>query len=124
MRILSEIAEKLEYKTSSARKLQTGAVNQRHCLAIYSYQQELEMNKYYYLAIRHGIETQCEKLGIELTNCYEHSGLPDIKNVTGILIVGKPTPALRAAACALTDNICFIDFHEPGSGYDAVDIKI
>lgn len=35
-----EIAEKLEYKTSSARKLQTGAVNQHHILAIYSYQQE------------------------------------------------------------------------------------
>ena len=104
-----EIAEKLEYKTSSARKLQTGAVNQHHILAIYSYQQELEINDPYYLAIRHGIETQCEKLGIELTNCYEHSGLPDIKNVTGILIVGKPTPALRAAASALTDNICFID---------------
>lgn len=119
-----EIAEKLEYKTSSARKLQTGAVNQHHILAIYSYQQELEINDPYYLAIRHGIETQCEKLAIELTNCYEHSGLPDIKNVTGILIVGKPTPALRAAACALTDNICFIDFHEPGSGYDAVDIDL
>ena len=89
-----EIAEKLEYKTSSARKLQTGAVNQHHILAIYSYQQELEINDPYYLAIRHGIETQCEKLGIELTNCYEHSGLPDIKNVTGILIVGKPTPGL------------------------------
>ncbi len=38
-----EIAEKLEYKTSSARKLQTGAVNQHHILAIYSYQQELEI---------------------------------------------------------------------------------
>ena len=111
-----EIAEKLEYKTSSARKLQTGAVNQHHILAIYSYQQELEINDPYYLAIRHGIETQCEKLAIELTNCYEHNGLPDIKNVTGILIVGKPTSALRAAASALTDNLCFIDFHEPGSG--------
>ena len=70
------------------------------------------------------LKAMCEKLGIELTNCYEHSGLPDIKNVTGILIVGKPTPALRAAASALTDNICFIDFHEPGSGYDAVDIDL
>ena len=27
-----EIAEKLEYKTSSARKLQTGAVNQHHTI--------------------------------------------------------------------------------------------
>ena len=29
-----EIAEKLEYKTSSARKLQTGAVNQHHILQL------------------------------------------------------------------------------------------
>ncbi|SUX95108.1 DNA-binding transcriptional regulator CytR [Citrobacter koseri] len=119
-----EIAEKLEYKTSSARKSQNSTVSLQHILAIYSYQQELEINDPYYLAIRHGIETQCEKLGIELTNCYEHSGLPDLKNITGILIVGKPSAALRDAAAALTDNICFIDFHESGSEYDAVDIDL
>lgn len=119
-----EIAEKLEYKTSSARKNQTSALGPQHILALYSYQQDLEINDPYYLAIRHGIETQCEKLGIELTNCYEHSGLPESKNITGILIVGKPSSALRNAAAALTDNICFIDFHEPGSEYDAVDIDL
>lgn len=74
-----EIAEKLEYKTSSARKLQTGAVNQHHILAIYSYQQELEINDPYYLAIRHGIETQCEKLGIELTNCMNTAAYQTLK---------------------------------------------
>ncbi|MDO2152696.1 transcriptional regulator EbgR, partial [Escherichia coli] len=72
----------------------------------------------------HGIETQREKLAIELPNSYEHNGLPDIKNGTGIVILGNPTTALRAAACALTDNICFIDFHGPGNGYDAVDIDL
>ena len=36
----------------------------------------------------------------------------------------NPRPPQRAAASALTDNICFIDFHEPGSGYDAVDIDL
>lgn len=119
-----EIAEKLEYRTSSARKIQSSSVSLQHILAIYSYQQDLEINDPYYLAIRHGIETQCEKLGIELTNCYGHNGLPELKNITGILIVGKPSPGLRASAAALTDNICFIDFHEPGSDYDAVDIDL
>lgn len=119
-----EIAEKLEYRTSSARKNQSSSVSLQHILAIYSYQQDLEINDPYYLAIRHGIETQCEKLGIELTNCYGHNGLPELKNITGILIVGKPSPGLRASAAALTDNICFIDFHEPGSDYDAVDIDL
>ncbi|MEI7100585.1 transcriptional regulator EbgR, partial [Klebsiella pneumoniae] len=90
----------------------------------YSYQQELEINDPYYLAIRHGIETQCEKLAIELTNCYLNNTLPELKKVTGVLIIGQPTRELRETASALTDNICFIDFHEAGSPYDAVDIDL
>jgi LacI family ebg operon transcriptional repressor len=41
-----------------------------------------------------------------------------------VLIVGQPSRAIRDAATALTDNVCFIDFHEPGSSYDAVDIDL
>ncbi|GLR08168.1 transcriptional regulator EbgR [Mixta theicola] len=119
-----EIAEKLEYKTSSSRKTQMHADGHHHILALYSYQQELEINDPYYLAIRHGIEMQCEKLGIELTNCYLNNTQPDLKKITGVLIVGKPSQAIRDAATSLSDNICFIDFHEPDSEYDAVDIDL
>ncbi|PXW47769.1 LacI family transcriptional regulator [Klebsiella oxytoca] len=119
-----EVAEKLEYKNTSSRKTQVHTVGHHHILAIYSYQQDLEINDPYYLAIRHGIETQCEKLGIELTNCYFNNTLPELKKATGVLIVGQPSRAIRDAATALTDNICFIDFHEPGSNYDAVDIDL
>ena len=119
-----EVAEKLEYKSTSSRKAQVHTVGHHHILAIYSYQQDLEINDPYYLAIRHGIETQCEKLGIELTNCYFNNALPELKKVTGVLIVGQPSRAIRDAATALTDNVCFIDFHEPGSSYDAVDIDL
>ena len=100
-----EIAEKLEYKSSSARKTQVLPVGHHHILALYSYQQELEINDPYYLAIRHGIETQCEKLAIELTNCYLNNTLPELKKVTGVLIIGQPTRELRETASALTDNI-------------------
>ncbi len=119
-----EVAEKLEYKSTSSRKAQVHTVGHHHILAIYSSQQDLEINDPYYLAIRHGIETQCEKLGIELTNCYFNNALPELKKVTGVLIVGQPSRAIRDAATALTDNVCFIDFHEPGSSYDAVDIDL
>lgn len=119
-----EVAEKLEYKSSSSRKTQVHTVGHHHILAIYSYQQDLEINDPYYLAIRHGIETQCEKLGLELTNCYFNNALPELKKVTGVLIVGQPSRVIREAATALTDNVCFVDFHEPGSSYDAVDIDL
>lgn len=123
-RRILEIAEKLEYKSSSSRKALVNAVGQHHILALYSYQQDLEINDPYYLAIRHGIETQCEKLGIELTNCYLNHSLPELKKMTGALIIGQPSAAIREAVSALTDNICFIDFHETGSQYDAVDIDL
>lgn len=123
-RRILEIAEKLEYKSSSSRKTLVHAVGQHHILALYSYQQDLEINDPYYLAIRHGIETQCEKLGIELTNCYLNHSLPELKKITGALIVGQPSAATRETVSALTDNICFIDFHEAGSQYDAVDIDL
>lgn len=119
-----EIAEKLEYRSSSARKSLVGHDACQHILALYSYRQELEINDPYYLAIRHGIETQCEKLNIGLTNCYENHGLPELTAISGILIVGKPSPAMRQAARALSDNICFIDFNEPGSEFDSVDIDL
>ncbi|TQI80263.1 LacI family transcriptional regulator [Serratia fonticola] len=119
-----EIAEKLEYKTSSSKKQQMNAVLHHHILALYSYKQEMEINDPYYLSIRHGIETQCERLGIELTNCYKNTPPPELKKVTGVLIVSKPTPETLRKAAALTDNICLIDFNEPGSDYDSVDIDL
>ncbi|MGL5553488.1 MAG: LacI family DNA-binding transcriptional regulator, partial [Plesiomonas shigelloides] len=61
-----EIAEKLEYKTSSAKKAHVAAIPEHHILALYNYRQDAEINDPYYLSIRHGIETQCEKLGLQL----------------------------------------------------------
>lgn len=63
-----EIAERLEYKTSSARK---GVHKSKlQLLAVYAYPQSTEVNDPYYLAIRYGIETQCTRLNIELAHCY------------------------------------------------------
>lgn len=119
-----EIAEKLEYKTSSSKKQQLNTTTPHHILALYSYKQEMEINDPYYLSIRHGIETQCERLGIELTNCYKNNLLPELKKVTGVLIVSKPAPETLRKVAAFTDNICFIDFNEPGFEYDSVDIDL
>ncbi|HGY3717708.1 transcriptional regulator EbgR [Citrobacter sp. Res13-Sevr-PEB04-36] len=119
-----EIAEKLEYRSNASHRAQVNVVNQHHILALYSYQQKLEINDPYYLSIRHGIETQCEKLGIELTSCYEHHSLPTLKKLTGVLVVGKASDAIRRTATALTDNVCFIDFQPPGGNYDFVDTDL
>ena len=119
-----EIAEKLEYKTSSAKKAHVAAIPEHHILALYNYRQDAEINDPYYLSIRHGIETQCEKLGLQLTNSYESGIDPELKKVTGILLVGKTSQAVIQRAAQLTDNICCLDFHNDKSSYDSVDIDL
>ncbi|EON88873.1 transcriptional regulator EbgR [Plesiomonas shigelloides] len=119
-----EIAEKLEYKTSSAKKAHVAAIPEHHILALYNYRQDAEINDPYYLSIRHGIETQCEKLGLQLTNSYESGIDSELKKVTGILLVGKTSHAVIQQAAQLTDNICCLDFHDDKSSYDSVDIDL
>lgn len=60
-----------------------------HFLALYNYKQEAEVNDPYYLSIRHGVETQCDKLGVTLTNCYNSEIDVDLNKVTGVLLVGR-----------------------------------
>ncbi|MGL6296090.1 MAG: transcriptional regulator EbgR, partial [Plesiomonas sp.] len=97
-----------------------------HILALYSYKQEAEINDPYYLSIRHGIETQCEKLGIELTNSYDGKIDPEIKKISGVLIVGKTKPNRHTVQriTQLTDNICYLDFRDKDEKYDSVDIDL
>ena len=81
-----EIAERLEYKTSSARK---GVHKSKlHFLVVYSYPQSTEVNDPYYLAIRYGIETQCARLNIELTHFYNGAEGRELSAVDGILVIG------------------------------------
>ena len=82
-----EIAERLEYKTSSARK---GVHKSKlHFLVVYSYPQSTEVNDPYYLAIRYGIETQSARLNIELTHLYNCGEGRELTAVDGILVVGS-----------------------------------
>ena len=77
-----EIAERLEYKTSSARK---GVHKSKlQLLAVYAYPQSTEVNDPYYLAIRYGIETQCTRLNIELAHCYNGAEGRELSAVDGI----------------------------------------
>jgi LacI family ebg operon transcriptional repressor len=123
-RRIFEIAEKLEYKTSSSKKSPLAKKQNHHFIAVYNYKQEAEVNDPYYLSIRHGIETQCEKLGIELTNCY-NSEISTVSNkITGVLLVGRSQTATLEKIEKMTDNICYVDFSEANSEFDSVDIDL
>lgn len=120
-----EIAEKLEYRTSSSKRAIKETKKRHHFLALYNYKQEAEINDPYYLAIRHGIETQCDKLGITLTNNYNGIVEADLRNITGVLLVGRINKqTISQLSNSLADNICYIDFSDPNSPYDSVDIDL
>ncbi|EDP58688.1 transcriptional regulator EbgR [Vibrio sp. AND4] len=120
-----EIAEKLEYRTSSSKKATKETKQKHHFLALYNYKQEAEVNDPYYLSIRHGIETQCDRLGITLTNCYDSVIDVETQKVTGILLVGKTDKAIiNKLPKRLADSICYIDFSDSNSMYDSVDIDL
>jgi len=121
-RRIFEIAEKLEYKTSSSRKVST---KQRlNVLAIYNYKQDVEFNDPYYLSIRHGIETQCEKLGISLTNVYESKVNNKLKHIDGILLVGRLPNEQLSAVKSLSTNIAYVDYTDFDQDFDSVDIDL
>ncbi|ULN63685.1 transcriptional regulator EbgR [Vibrio gigantis] len=123
-RRIFEIAEKLEYKTSSSRKTVSSKKQNHHFLALYNYKQEAEVNDPYYLSIRHGIETQCEKMEVKLTNCYESKIQTNSAPITGVLLVGRMTPEVIEQAKKLSDNICYVDFTDHSEPYDSVDIDL
>ncbi len=120
-----EIAEQLEYRTSSSKKAAKENRLKHHFLALYNYKQEAEVNDPYYLSIRHGIETQCDKLGITLINCYDSVIDVETQKITGILLVGKTDKSvINKLPKRLSDSICYIDFSDNDSMYDCVDIDL
>ncbi|EMY6776336.1 MULTISPECIES: transcriptional regulator EbgR [Vibrio] len=120
-----EIAEKLEYRTSSSKKGIKEVKQKHHFLALYNYKQETEVNDPYYLSIRHGIETQCDKLGITLTNCYNSEIDVETKKITGVLLVGNvDQKVVDKLPKRLADSICYINFSDPTCPYDCVDVDL
>ena len=121
-RKIFEIAEQLEYTTSQSRK--TAKKHTLHFLALYNYKQDIEVDDPYYLAIRHGIDTQCEKLGIKLTNIYECNIAAAPKAVDGILLIGQVSADNLAATRALSSNTVYIDYTDHQLDIDCIDIDL
>ena len=116
-----EIAERLEYKTSSARK---GVHKSKlQLLAVYAYPQSTEVNDPYYLAIRYGIETQCTRLNIELAHCYNGAEGRELSAVDGILVIGHLPEERLAVLRGLSAQLVFVDCRSQGD-FDSIDVDL
>ncbi|CAH0535937.1 transcriptional regulator EbgR [Vibrio marisflavi] len=119
-----EVAEQLEYIASSTKKSVPASSRKLSFVAIYHYELTAEVNDPYYLSIRHGIETQCDKLGVSLVNCYEGKIEKTLADVDGVLLIGRNNEEVIERAKQLTNNICFIDCSDPKGKFDSVDIDL
>lgn len=119
-----EIAERLEYTVLPQYRAQQNKKQHYHFLALYNYCKTAEINDPYYLSIRYGIELQCEKLGIELSNCYENTLHLDQNKIDGVLMVGNGTANMLKQIEKVCSNICYIDFSDRKKRFDSVDIDL
>ncbi len=116
-----EAAERLEYKVPSAKRQ---ASQRMTFAAIYTHGQELEINDPYYLAMRYGIETQCEKLGITLVSCYDFKGDRAPPAAEGLLIIGKPQPAAQAILEQQDLPLVYLDGVTNDPRFDCVSVDL
>ena len=82
------------------------------------------MNDPYYIAIRHGIEVQCAKFNITLTNNYEANLDIKEKVIDGILLIGKQTKDTLKEVKKRCKNIVYIDYTDHDQDFDSVDIDL
>lgn len=116
-----EAAERLEYKVPSAKRQ---ASQRLTFAALYTHGQELEINDPYYLAMRYGIETQCEKLGITLVSCYDFKGDRALPVADGLLIVGKPQPVAQAILEQQGLPLVYLDGVTNDARFDCVSVDL
>ena len=117
-----EIAERLDYKRSNTRR--AAIPNAFTFQVFYQYEQNLEISDPYYLSIRHGIETQCKTLGIQLINQYKNNEDSPIHKINGALIVGSPEPDLLTKITKQTSHIVLVDHKDDEQRFDSIDIDL
>lgn len=114
--VIFEIAERLQYRTTRSRKT-LQSVNYQF-LVNFAYPEAVEINDPYYLAIRYGIELQCNKLNIKLIRQYRSSeALPATENYDGIIFVGAD-PEEKSKHCGREKPVVCVDFYH--EKYDCV----
>ncbi|HFF8978244.1 transcriptional regulator EbgR [Serratia marcescens] len=116
-----EAAERLEYKIAPSKR-QSG--QRLQFAALFTYTQGVEINDPYYLAMRYGIETQCEKLGVVLSAGYDFNGDKALPAADGLLVIGRPQPALYEQIRQQETPVVFIDGVVDDERFDCVNVDL
>ena len=113
-----KIADELEYISSKTKK----AKNKRsqNIGIVYWYNYEEELGDPYYLSIRLAAEKKCNENNFNLIKLNEDSDINDIKNVNGIIAIGRFASSTIEKLASANENIVFVDFSPDENRFDSV----
>ena len=113
-----KIADELEYISSKTKK----SKNKRHqnIGIVYWYNYEEELGDPYYLSIRLAAEKKCHQNNFNLIKLQDDSDIEDIKNVNGIIAIGRFNSSTIEKLESANDNIVFVDFSPDENKFDSV----
>ncbi|WP_152655783.1 LacI family DNA-binding transcriptional regulator [Oceanobacillus sp. CFH 90083] len=118
------VANQLNYQTGRGRKRQPKKTNPTYKFGILMCQSfEEELSDPYFLSIRHGIESQCKSLHIEVNAVYRISDFDlDQLNVhlDGLIIVGKIDEILVETIHQKINQLVFVDYSPDENYFDAI----
>ncbi|AGX44201.1 LacI family DNA-binding transcriptional regulator [Clostridium saccharobutylicum] len=112
------IADELDYVSSKTRKVKNKKC--RDIGIIYWYNYEEELDDPYYLSIRLAAEKKCNENKFNLVKLNDDSSIEDIKNVNGVIAIGKFASSTIEKLESANENIVFVDFSPNDNKFDSV----
>lgn len=113
-----KIADELEYVSSKTKKAKNKKCKDIGIIYWYNYEEEL--GDPYYLSIRLAAEKKCNENNFNLVKLSEDSDIKDIKNVNGIIAIGRFTSSTIEKLASANENIVFVDFSPDENRFDSV----
>ncbi|MFS9028173.1 LacI family DNA-binding transcriptional regulator [Streptococcus cristatus] len=114
-----DIAEQLNYKKSRKRKPSKTQVYRIGLIEWYTEQEELD-DLYY--SIRLGIEKKAQELGYEILRVFQNDSLEQLKDIDGLIAIGKFSPAQIQQLEQYSNHLVFVDSDTLNAGHSCVTI--
>ncbi|ADL53739.1 LacI family DNA-binding transcriptional regulator [Clostridium cellulovorans] len=112
------IASELEYVPSKSKKTKNKFSRDIGIVYWYNYQEELEDP--YYLSIRLAAEKKSNENNFNLVKVTEDTPVEDIRNLSGIIAIGRFYDDTIEKLASSNENIVFVDFSPNENRFDSV----
>ena len=115
-----DIAEQLNYKKS--RKSKPSKTQAYRIGLIEWYTEHEELDDLYYYSIRLGIEKKAQELGYEILRVFQNDSLEQLKDIDGLIAIGKFSPAQIQQLEQYSSHLVFVDSDTLNAGHSCVTV--